>query len=790
MGSIAAHGKAERGTYAPQTPEQSRQTWTQIFGTDKETSQTKPRESLVGSPNGGSWGRSNLATEASFKRLLQAMRSLAPGGWSDDRWEQSKHFYGIQYMAIHRKCELMSQAEFEVFVKDDNHPDGKRPVQRYEPAYDLVKLLEKPNREDSFGDLMYRWGQQMDMTGKALTWMVPNMLGTPHELYSIPTALAIPQPAVNPDFPDGYYRIQPVYPYGPFSSYPTPTSAVGAPIPAQWMIEFKYPHPLLRYDGYSPYTALRMHIDEVEAMDRSRWYKMKRSVIPEAVLQYDDNENPMPLDQAEIERIRAEFEAQMQGEINHGKLFVATPGARLEPWGQSVREMDYPHSWDQLVAFVLAGFGITRPAAGMVDDAAYSTLFATLKQLYVLTLDPQYNRIAQRLTRRLAPFFGDNLIIEIRGKRIDDHDLRNQMISLGMQTGVLKKNEVRKMLDLEPTKEAWGEDFAGSPSALPGKIDPATGLMTGPDGNPIMPEAGAVDPTTGQPLPPEAAPGQPQPQVPDEVKAEPTEIAASRPEEPGLEGAYGPMKSLNGYVKSSPSTVLQLLNSYGTPVEIVLDAAEEAGYPDVGQLRQASYSGQVIGAVRTSALWRKLEQWARGTPAITTKIVKRDGEWIVRVYEYGVLNPNRDYFTNDREDAQGTARAIEREGKSLPSKRKPLRSHGKALDDVARMADALLSYPGLLEPKIQDMQVLADAAEEMGYEGIGAFRLMIDRYAEATRYSMRGNGSLATLLREYLRHLRSWAQSGGNKSLPPVNRIKALRKKYRRSTNGSLNGSH
>src|SRR5260370_35899679 len=109
----------------------------------------------------------------------------------------------------------------------------------------------------------------MTLMGKALTWMVPNKLKTPMELYSIPTAIAIPQPAINPDFPDGYYRIQPIYPYGPFSSYPTPATAVGAPIPAQWMLRVKYPHPLLRYDGYSPMTVLRLQQDEIESIDRS-----------------------------------------------------------------------------------------------------------------------------------------------------------------------------------------------------------------------------------------------------------------------------------------------------------------------------------------------------------------------------------------------------------------------------------------------------------------------------------------------------------------------------------------
>lgn len=447
---------------------QGRVTWDSIFGEDKESAK-RPVSTRVFP--GGSYGRSLVGTDNAYKRLLEALRSNAPGGWSDNRFEQANHYKGITYTAIHRQNEMLTQAEFQVFYKDDNAPDGKRPVTKFDPPqgdrfcrpYDLVELLEKPNRDDSFGDLLSNWNLQMDLTGSALTHMVPNKLGTPFELYPIPTALAIPQPVINEQYPFGYYRIQPVYPYGPFSSYPTPNSSVGAAIPAQWMIRFKYPHPLLRYDGYSPLTAFNLHIDEVESIDRSRFYKMKGSIDPSAVLNSTDAEGAQALPTEEIERILAEFEVQ-QGPQNHGKLHIAAPGWKLEEWGTRPADMEYQAGWEQLVGFVLGGLGITKPAAGMIEDAAYATLFATLKQLYWLTLEPKANRIAQKLTRYLGPFFGDNLIIEIRCRPIDDHEKKDKDLNTLMAGKALTKNEMRKELGYELTKEEWGEDIAGDPS--------------------------------------------------------------------------------------------------------------------------------------------------------------------------------------------------------------------------------------------------------------------------------------------------------------------------------------
>lgn len=516
----------------------AREAWRQVFGTSKET----PHEAPKTRP-GGSWGRGIISEGAAFKRLLQAMRSMAPGGWSDDRYEQSRHYTGIVYTAIHRCGEQMSQAEFQVFEKDEREPDGKRPIAKGHPGYALIKLLEKPNDDDSFGELMYNWNLQMDLTGTALTWMVPNKLGTPFELYPIPTAIAVPQPAINPDYPDGYYRIQPLYPYGPFSSYPTPTTAVGAPIPAQWMLRFKYAHPLLRYEGYSPMTAMRLHIDEVESMDRSRWYAMKRSVNPSAVLNFDEMEGAQPLPESEIERIHTEWENEFQGPENTGKLIVGTPGGRVDPWGSNPIDMDYQSGWEQLTSFVQGGgFGITKPAAGMVEDASYSTLFATLKQLYWLTLEPKCNRIAAKLTRHLAPFFGDNLIVEIRCKRIDDHDLKFTKIDKLVSGKAITKAELRKELDMEPTNEPWANEIAGTESPPPG-------------GQPGMPGAPGAAPGNGMPQMADQAnagmePYQQQGTGEDEVPAE-IEHARGRPGKLA-EGALGPrMKNLRRLYKAA-----------------------------------------------------------------------------------------------------------------------------------------------------------------------------------------------------------------------------------------------
>lgn len=506
--------------------------WREVFGVDKETPSKPPPVP------GGSYGRSSISSDNAIKRLVQAMRSMAPGGWSDDRWEQSRHYVGIQYICLHRTGMQLMQAEFQLFEEDSKHPDGKRPVTPEDPPqggrlvrpYQLIDLLKKPNTQDSFGDLMYRWNQQIGLTGMALTWMVPNELGCPFELYSIPTAIAIPQPVVNPEYPHGYYRIQPVYPYGPFSSYPTPNSAVGAAIPAQWIMRIMYPHPFLRYEGYSPQSALRLHLDEVEMIDRSRHSSMRRGIHPSAVLNMDGMDGAVPLPEPEILRIKSDFEETQMGPENFGQLFVAAPGSKLEEWGTRPIDMDYQAGWEQLVSFAMSGFGITKAAAGMIDDTSYAALFATMKQLHLMTLQPECDMFAAKITRHLAPFFGDNLILEIRCNRIDDHEINKGKVETLTAAGAITKNEVRKEMDLPLTKEAWGEEIAGTIASAAG------GTSNAPLKSKNVPTL--VDPQTGGVVSDRAGVGQ-------EPEDEPQEMKDQRPKPGPLgRGALGPRKSL------------------------------------------------------------------------------------------------------------------------------------------------------------------------------------------------------------------------------------------------------
>lgn len=554
LSDIAASAKAKA---VPQTGN----LWNRVFGTAKETGGMGGRP--ASDPNGGGLTRSLSATQQGFKHFLTALRSMAPGGWTDDRWTQANSQHGATQIAVRAIGTRLQQAEFQVSHRDPSAPDGKRPVLEGDPPegervvkpYDLVKLLQSPNPHDYFGKLMYRWIQQKVLTGTAITMMVPNQLSVPMELYCLETAVAVPMPVMTADFPQGAYRVQPVYPYGPFTSYPLPNAAVGALVDARWTFKFTYPHPLYRYEGYSPQTGMRLELDVLEAINRSRWYKMRRGSNPDAVLNMEKADAGAPTTEEEILRLQAQYEAAMQGPENHGKLLIPPTGTTLEQFGTSPKDMDYQTGWAQMLDFVMGGFGVPKAAAGMTDDTNYSQLYASLRQLDLITLGPEVADVAAVLTRSLAPFFGDDLIVEIRCPKIDDHEITFKKVGEVSALKGMPESVIRfafTLMDL-PQDETVIKDLAGAKE----QAGPEGALEAVPGNAPELTEsAESVNEETGEPVKPEGE------------RAEPLEVTRSRPDPGSLsEGSLGP----RGPVGKSLARRIKHLRNKPPPQKLVYE---------------------------------------------------------------------------------------------------------------------------------------------------------------------------------------------------------------------------
>ena len=398
------------------------------------------------------------STVANYEYLLGALRSKAPGQWSQNLLELANHFTTAAFLAINTLANQTSASTHKVFERtiETNESDIEL------PWTDLIcRILDNPNDDDHWSDFAYQISQQLSLTGLALIWK-PTYYSDqiPEELYVLPSSSCLPWPP-SPIYPHGSYLVQPYYPYGPFSTIPSYQSAAGARIPAEQVIRIKNPHPILRYDGYAVLTAIRRQMDTVDAIDIARWNTQQKGVDTSLVVNFDPKVYN-PNNQPDLNRLRVQMEAMYSGPTNAGRFLLTPIGTSMSKLSNSPNEMAWESGWDQLVKFVMAAYGCPAPIAGLSDASTYATLYASLKQFNLISLDPHLQRIQNKLNNSyVQPYFGSDLYLKLGSQKITDEDMDIKKFQLGLQGKSIKRNELRKFLELPADKTSVGDEYIG-----------------------------------------------------------------------------------------------------------------------------------------------------------------------------------------------------------------------------------------------------------------------------------------------------------------------------------------
>lgn len=389
-----------------------------------------------------------------LRMLLTALRSGAPGQWSQNLLELSRHFTSAAYLAINTMSVQGSASTFEAYERTHTSasPNGKRALGWDDPIH---QLFEDPNEQDTWQDLLYQTIQQKCITGLVLTWAPKFRDGDISEIYPIPSATAWPMPPTY-DMPHGSYRIIP-YVFGQYGPSAGQINA-GAVVPAEQLIRVKNHHPLLRWEGYATLTACSLQVDTLEAIDKGR-HNTQQLGCDQSIAIELDGETLLP-DDAELARIRSQLQALYAGPMNAGKLMIPPPGAKINKYSTSPSEMAYQEGWAQVLDFVLASFGVPKAVAGLQDSMSYATLFSSLKAFSYLSLGPNLSQINHGWNKKLVrPTWGNKYGITIFPPVFKDEALEELKFANDIKVGTVRKRERRKYLGLDVTDEAWMDEL-------------------------------------------------------------------------------------------------------------------------------------------------------------------------------------------------------------------------------------------------------------------------------------------------------------------------------------------
>jgi hypothetical protein len=299
-------------------------------------------------------------------------------------------------------------------------------------------------------------------------------------------------------YPDGGYRIMPYFP-GPMSFLPGVWSAGGVVVDANYIIATRYPHPLVQAEGLSPLSACDLSLDSFEQLERTRFNILRKGINPSGTVELAAGVK-FP-DPDELTRITAQLQQLLGTPDKAGTLAILGEGMKLSPWGHGEVEMGWLKSWDQLVTFILAIFGITKSVAFMQEDTSYAALYAGLQQHSILTMSPLLELLAESLNMQLVwPFWGEDYYLELLPRKINDEQLEETKIANDLKGGIMTVNEFRKRRNMPETTEEWGKERAGLPAPKEEKPEGEEGGLPGMPGSGKQPGfAGPNTQTPGKP---------------------------------------------------------------------------------------------------------------------------------------------------------------------------------------------------------------------------------------------------------------------------------------------------
>jgi hypothetical protein len=364
--------------------------------------------------------------------LLDVMQRGLPGYPTDDRYLQSQKFTNLVYASVKPLMRAVRKADVVCLKRTKKRRNrttfgpgstvakslsagyGKSQRDDYVPVdagHPVARVLDRPQQRDgteTLGDVLEYATMQSSLTGVSPFWCVPSLKYLqrdeyrPVQLYALPTALTVPQPARSEFYPAGSYRITPYYasPTGGSGWYQGMAAGVaGTVLDGREIKRRLHKHPLYRWDGYSPLTACAFLLDIAEAIDQSRWAAMQHGTTPDMIF------TAVGMDPPSIAAFEEQFKQRNGGSRNHRKVVtVSTP----HPEGKldvktpfiSAREMDYVQSWEQASKAVFAVFGI--PDVLVYGGGNYAENYAAEKFYYRNTVGPECEELGDFLTASVA----------------------------------------------------------------------------------------------------------------------------------------------------------------------------------------------------------------------------------------------------------------------------------------------------------------------------------------------------------------------------------------------------
>jgi len=312
--------------------------------------------------------------------------------------------------------------------------------------HEVLDLLNKPNPYMTKHDLIMAHQAFLDLEGNSFWYLARgnNGKGAVAEIYLLrPDRMSLVPSKTNPLAVEGYVFTQP--------------DGARIPFKPEEILHFKNFNP----NGYHPFPHRGIGIVEaamwaINTDNQARDWNFnffRNSAKPDGILTAPGDGS---IDQDELTRIRAEWEATYQGSSNASKVAILGGGLTWTEISRSQKDMDFVNQRTFSRDEILALFRTPKSIIGITDDVNRANADAAIYVFALRTIKPLMQTLVDHLTEMLLPEYADGLVFDFKSPVSEDRKESIDEYTASIAGGWRSPNEVREIEGLAPVSGGDG----------------------------------------------------------------------------------------------------------------------------------------------------------------------------------------------------------------------------------------------------------------------------------------------------------------------------------------------
>lgn len=237
----------------------------------------------------------------------------------------------------------------------------------------------------------------------------------------------------------------------PILGYEYEENGVIVKLPYDALIHWKTWNPMEWWYGLSPVTPASYAIDLHSEYNKHNFNVIKRGARQPNYLEYTGK----MLTQAQVEKIRDDFESKYGGADNAGKPPITYGGLAIKELnGFKPVDMDWVDGQMNAKRQINTALGVPSELLNDVEAKKYGNLLESRRMFWIDTIIPTAEKMYATLTRGLAHQFGRNIEFIVDKDKIDgiqgERAILYDKITNAYKEGVLNREEARIELGHDP----------------------------------------------------------------------------------------------------------------------------------------------------------------------------------------------------------------------------------------------------------------------------------------------------------------------------------------------------